>query len=277
MTYAITTPLAEPRPRLRDLTAAEWIKLRSLRSTPIAYATTALAVLAFNLGTAYDTVSNWSQQEAGDAARFIADGIPLQHAFNDNAVVVLILALGALGAFTAVGEYATGTIRTTFAAVPARGAVMGAKAAVLALFTTAFGLLLALLSFFGSQLILGTKDVGIGLGDPGALRVLLASTFIAPVAALTGLALGALIRHTAPTMIAAVAVLLVLPMILTDGRHLSAVLGHATPSQAWQRLVEHHYVPRQFGWSEGGAWTVYGVWALVAVVVAVVSVRRRDQ
>ncbi|SDJ79622.1 ABC transporter permease subunit [Streptomyces indicus] len=267
----------EPRPRFRDLAAAEWIKIRSLRSLPIAYGTTALAVLAFNLGTAYDTYSHWTARTAADRARFVEDGIPLQHAFNANAALVLMLALGAIGAFAVVGEYSTGTIRTTFAAVPARGPVMAAKAVVLGALTTVYGLLLAAASFAGTQAILGARDAGVGLDHPGALRVLLASALLAPVSALAGFALGALIRHTATTMIATVTVLLFLSIALTDGRYWSALLGHTLPYQAWLRLAEPRYVPPEFGWSQGGAWTVYGVWGAVAAAVAVLAVRRRDQ
>ncbi|MFF3686085.1 hypothetical protein [Streptomyces sp. NPDC002187] len=44
--------------------------------------------------------------------------------------MVLILATGSIGALTVVGEYSTGQIRTTFAAVPARRSVVAAKVAV---------------------------------------------------------------------------------------------------------------------------------------------------
>ncbi|MFI6942304.1 ABC transporter permease [Streptomyces sp. NPDC050418] len=268
---------AEPSARFRDLAAAEWIKIRSLRSTFIAYGTTALAVLAFNLGQAYDTYNYWTARTAADRAQFIADGIPLQHAFNTNAALIMMLALGAIGAFTIVSEHSTGTIRTTFAAVPARSAVMAAKAAVLAAITTVYGLLLAAASFFGTQAILGARDAGVGIDHPGALRVLLASALLAPVCALTGFALGALIRQTATTMIASVTVLVFLPIALTDGRYWSALLGHAQPYQAWLRLAEPPSIPPQFGWTETGAWTVYAVWVVVAAGLAVVCVRRRDQ
>ncbi|MER7171349.1 ABC transporter permease [Streptomyces mesophilus] len=277
MTFALAAPAAEPRARFRDLTAAEWIKIRSLRSMPLAYGTTALAVLAFNLGGAYDTYTYWNARSAADRAQFVGDGIPLQHAFNPNAALVMMLALGAIGAFAIVSEYSTGTIRTTFAAVPARGAVLAAKAAVLGALTTVFGLLLAAASFFGTQAILGARGAGVGLDHPGALRILLASALLAPVSALTGFALGALVRQTATTMIATVTVLLFLPIALTDGRYWSALLGHSLPYQAWLRLVEPHYVAPQFGWTEAGAWTVFAVWALVSAAVAVVCVRRRDQ
>lgn len=132
-------PAADPRPRFLDLVLSEWVKLRSLRSTWIAYGAAALAVLAFNVGTAYDTAKYWTEEDAADRADFIRDGIPLQLAFNGNAATVMMLALGALGALAIVGEFSTGTIRTTFAAVPARGAVMGAKTVVVAAFATLFG------------------------------------------------------------------------------------------------------------------------------------------
>ncbi|WP_199551181.1 ABC transporter permease subunit [Streptomyces sp. N35] len=270
-------PATEFRPRFRDLTAAEWIKTRSLRSTPIAYGVTALAVLGFNLGVAYDTYTYWTARTAADRAQFIQDGIPLQHAFSSNAAVVMMLALGAIGALTVVGEYSTGTIRTTFSAVPARGAVLAAKAAVLAAVSTVFGLLLATASFFGTQAILGAREAGIDIGHPGALQVLLGSALSAPVCALAGFALGALIRQTASTMIATLTVLLILPMFLTDGRYLSALLGHATPYQAWMRLADPGYTAGEFPWTTAGAWSVYAGWAVAAVVVAMVAVRRRDQ
>lgn len=61
-------------------------------------------------------------------------------------------------------------------------------------------------------------------------------------------------------MIAAVAVILVLPIVFTEGRHWSAVAGHATLYQAWLRLVEVGPRRPDFPWTTGGAWTVYAVW-----------------
>ncbi|MFP3986612.1 ABC transporter permease subunit [Streptomyces sp. E11-3] len=278
-----TTPLyapaaAEPRARFRDLVAAEWIKVRSLRSTFIAYGSTAVLVLAFNVGTAYDTYKYWAEQNVPDRAKFTRDGIPLQEAFNANAAVIMMLALGAIGALMVVGEYSTGTIRTTFAAVPARRSVLAAKAVVVAAVTTVFGACVAGASFALTQAILDGRGVGVSIGHPGALRVVLASALLAPVCALTGLALGTVIRQTATTMIATVVVILVLPMVFTDGRHWSAVVGHTMPYQAWRRLVEVEFSPpTAFPWTTGGAWTVYAVWALAATALAVTSVHRRDQ
>ncbi|MFD6337087.1 ABC transporter permease [Streptomyces sp. NPDC060131] len=268
---------AEPRARFRDLVAAEWIKLRSLRSTFIAYGATALAVLAFNGGTAYDTYNYWGMRDAADRAGFIEDGIALQHAFIVNGAMVMVLALGVMGALAVIGEYGTGTIRTTFAAVPARRSVMAAKAVVVAGITTVFGVFVAGASFALTQAILGARDVGVPIGHPGALTVVVASALLAPVCALAGLALGAVIRHTAATMTATVAVLVLLPLVFTDGRRWSAVISHALPTEAWIRLTEADHSRTAFPWTASGAWTVYAVWALAAAVLAVLSVHRRDQ
>jgi ABC-2 type transport system permease protein len=266
-----------PRARFLDLVAAEWIKLRSLRSTWIACGATALAVVAFNAGTAYDTYNYWPARGAVNRADFVRDGIPLQEAFTANAAMVMMLALGAIGAVAILGEYSTGTIRTTFAAVPARRPVMAAKAVVMTAVATVFGIIVAVASFVLTQAILDGRDAGIPISYPGALRVVAASALLAPVCALTGMALGSVIRHTAVTMTASVVVILLLPVVLTDGRHWSAIAGHATLYQAWLRLVEVGSPRTAFPWTTGGAWAVYAVWALTAAVLTVTSAQRRDQ
>lgn len=218
---AMTAPPArmtddEPRARFRDLLAAEWLKTWSLRSTSWMYAITALAVIGFNAGTAYDHYKYWYQYDDRGRATFIANGSPLMDAFTGNAAMVLVLAVAAIGAVSITGEYGTGLIRTTFTAVPARRSVMAAKALVLTAVTTLFGALVALASFVSTQAILSGRDASVTLGHPGALRLVVASALLAPVAALAGLAIGAVIRHTGGAVIGCVVVLLLLPMVLSD-------------------------------------------------------------
>ncbi|MBW5254320.1 ABC transporter permease subunit [Streptomyces sp. P01-B04] len=280
---AMTAPPArmtddEPRARFRDLLAAEWLKTWSLRSTSWMYAITALAVIGFNAGTAYDHYKYWYQYDDRGRASFVANGSPLMDAFTGNAAMVLVLAVAAIGAVSITGEYGTGLIRTTFTAVPARRSVMAAKALVLTAVTTLFGALVALASFVSTQAILSGRDASVTLGHPGALRLVVASALLAPVAALAGLAIGAVIRHTGGAVIGCVVVLLLLPMVLSDRRHLTAVLQHTLPFSAWERLsASDLHAPVLYPWTVSGAWTVYVAWALLAGVVATVAVHRRDQ
>lgn len=252
-----------------DLVAAEWIKLRALRTNWIAYGATALAVIGFNGAIAYDAASHSKEQ----AADFIRGGTPLLAAFNTNAGLIMMLALGTLGALMIIGEYSTGSIRPTLAAVPARRLVMTAKVAVTTAATTAFGGLVAAVSFVVTQAILG--DLGVPLSYPGAFQVVLASALLGPVCALTGMALGAVIRNTAATMTASAGVLVVVPIVLADNRHWSAIAAHATPFHAWLRLVTPNPVT-QFPWTASGAWTVYAVWTVVAAALAIISLSWRD-
>ncbi|MFG2497206.1 ABC transporter permease [Streptomyces sp. NPDC048441] len=277
-TTTSTPPVVtEPRARFRDLIAAEWIKLWSLRSTAWVFVLSTLSVLAFNGGTAYDTYRYWSERNGSDRADFIRDGIPLQEAFTSNGALVYMLTVGALGALPVVGEYSTGLIRTTFTAVPDRRAVLAAKATVIAAVTTVFGAAVSAASFALTQAILSGRGAGIGISHPGALRAVVASALLAPVCALAGMALGTLIRHSATTMAALFVSLILLPAVVTDGRRWSAILSHALPLKAWARLAQPSGAPTHYPWTATGAWTVYGVWALATAVIAVTAARRRDQ
>ncbi|MCI3934463.1 ABC transporter permease [Streptomyces sp. AN091965] len=273
---AVEAP-AEPRARFRDLLAAEWLKLWSLRSTPWTYAVVLLSVVGFNAGTAYDTYRYWTARDARSRADFVQDGIALQEAFTGNAATILVLAAGAVGAITVTGEYGTGLIRTTFAAVPARRSVMAAKAAVLAAVTTVLGALIAVTSFATTQAILSGRDLGVPFDHPGALRVITASALLLPVGALTGMAIGTLVRHMGTTIVLSVVTLLILPVVFTSDRYWSAVVSHTMPLEAWQRLTQPHTFVTPFPWSTGGAWTVYAVWTAAAVLITVAGVHRRDQ
>ncbi|WP_405861521.1 ABC transporter permease [Streptomyces sp. NBC_00090] len=270
-------PVLEPRARFRDLVASEWLKLWSLRSTGWSLLLSALAVVAFNAGTAWDHYRYWFQYDAQSRADFVRNDMALWFVFTGNASMVLILCTAAMGAMTVVGEYGSGMIRTTFAAVPARGSLMAAKVLVVAATQTAFGAVVAAGSFWSTQALLDLRGAGLPLTHPGALRIVVASALLAPVCALVGMALGALLRQSAISIVGSVVLLLLLPAVLSDRRHLTAVLAHATPYHAWQRLVPVGSPEEPYPWTAGGAWLVYGLWALGAAVVTVLAVRRRDQ
>ncbi|GAB2902184.1 ABC transporter permease [Streptomyces mayteni] len=269
---------AEPRARFVDLLAAEWLKFWSLRSTPWFLLLAGLTVVGFNAGAAYDHYRYWHQYDEQTRENFVANGLPLLDAFTTNASLILMLATSAIGALAVTGEYASGSIRTTFAAVPARGSVMAAKACEVAAVLTAFGAVVAAVSFWSSQAILSARDAGVAIDHPGALRVVVASALLAPVCGLVGAALGAVVRHSATAVICAVVALPLLPTFFSEGRYWSATIRHALPASAWQELtrtVDWGNVP--YPMTTGGAWTVYAVWAAVAAALTVVAVRHRDQ
>lgn len=270
-----TATTVEPRARLRDLLAAEWIKLWALRSTYGSLALIMVSVVGFSANGALADHNNWPGYGAERRALFN----PLRDAFPEQAYLFVMLAAGSIGALTIVGEYTSGLIRTTFAAVPDRRAVLAAKIVVVTAVMSVVGVIAAATSFGVSQAILSGRDADYGIGDPYALRALAASALLVPVCAIVGMGLGALIRHTAPTIVTTVVVLLLLPTLLTEDRYWKAVVQHAMPLPAWERLVDIQV--DRFGLSPypatvTGSWLVYLAWPLVAAAVAMIVVPRRD-
>ncbi|MFC8454643.1 ABC transporter permease [Kitasatospora sp. NPDC057223] len=272
-------PTPAPRARFGDLLAAEWLKLRSLRSMRWAFPLSALALVLLNANAAVADYQNWPRYDEGIRANFVP-GWAYRDAFTNNSGISLMLIAGSLGAITLVGEYSTGLVRTSFAAVPARRALLSAKAAVLTAVMLVYGAVISVVSFLLSQAILSGRDIGLSLGHPGAWRGVVASALLAPVCALVGLGLGALVRHSATTVVTVVTVLLLVPNFLTPDRYWSAVVYHLFPFRAWQRLGQldsldggfHERYPS----TPGGAWLVFLLWPLVSVLVTLVVVDRRD-
>jgi hypothetical protein len=279
MTAVTTAPAptaTEPRARFRDLLAAEWLKFWSLRSSPWGLLAGALVVLAANAGQAWDHWRYWHQ--VGESpARFIADGLPLQDAFTTNAGILMMIAAAAIGTLTITGEYSTGLIRTTFTAVPARGSVLAAKVAVLVAVMTGFGVVVAAASFGVVQTILSGRHAEVTIGYPGALRIVVASALLAPLAALVGAAVGVVVRHSAAAVAASIVILQAIPLLIHDGGHTSAIVAHALPFWAWNRLVAIPFdTPGRYPWTLAGAWTVFAAWALCAAILAIAAARWRD-
>ncbi|MEU8519858.1 ABC transporter permease [Streptomyces sp. NPDC048577] len=268
--------VAEPPARFRNLLFSEWIKVRSLRSTPWTLAITTLFVIGSAAVAALAEIDDL--RTMSPAAR-PEQGFLVFVAFPAAGYWTLILVAGSVGALTVVSEYSSGLIRTTTMAVPARAAVVLAKAVVTAALWTAVGTVISSGCFLVSQGILNARQAGVPLTHPGVLRALVASALLAPVCALIGLGLGALIRHSATTMVTTAFTLVMLPPIFSQSARWSAAVSHAMPVTAWKRLVQNWAPdPHALAYSATvpGSWAVYALWPLIAVVLAAVVVRRRD-
>jgi ABC-2 type transport system permease protein len=271
-------PSARPEPaaRFRDLIWAEWIKMRSLRSTPWTFVLAAAVVIGSAVTAAHADYANfphYSISNQRDPGFSLADAFPL------IGYLTLMLIAASTGAISIVSEYSSGLIRTTTVAVPARGAVLLAKAVVVAAVWTVVGAVISTASFTIAEAILHGRHAGVSITHPGAFAALAGATLLAPVCALTGLGLGTLIRHSATAMIGGVVLLLLLPSFFTTRHPWSADVNHAMVLAAFQRLTETYGPPSDTGTLYAtftGSWVVYAAWPLVAMVLAVLVIRRRD-
>jgi ABC-type transport system involved in multi-copper enzyme maturation permease subunit len=203
----MTTTVDPTRQRVTQarVLRSEWTKLRSLPSTAWSLVTT--VALIVGLGVGYSLLR---------AARPPAD--PAAIGFDPTAVSLAgvslaQIAIGVLGVLVVTGEYATGSIRASLAAVPRRLPLLWGKAATLALATLALCVPATFAAFLAGQSILSAEHLDITLGAPGTARAVLGGALYLTVVALLGLALGALLRNAAGA-ISALLGLLFAPQLL---------------------------------------------------------------
>ncbi|MGN9763320.1 ABC transporter permease [Streptomyces sp. SD31] len=271
--------------RFRHLLAAEWIKLWSLRSTYWVLGVGALTVIGINVNSAASNADRLAHQTQRppeppgfpDRPEFLFD--PLTTAFVDPAWQLFMIIAATVGAIAVFGEYSTGLIRTTFAAVPDRQAVIAAKVTVVSVVMLTLGTLVSGTSFGVTQMLLRDHG-GLSLGAPGALRAAAAAALLAPLCALVGMAVGAAVRHAAGSIVTVIALLLLVPALFQGERYRWVKeIGNAMPLSAWERLVtnpERAHDLGKYPLTVTEAWIVYGAWATAAVAIAVLVVRRRD-
>lgn len=248
---------------------AEWIKLRTLRSTFWTLAVATVALVGFGLLFCAVNASRWPNMPTPERAQFHPAQISLRGYFLAQ------LAVGVLGVLTVTGEYATGMIRSSFAAVPRRLPVLWAKAALYAAVVWAVMSAAALGAFLGGQALLSPRHIGLSLGDPGVLRVVLGTGLYLTVVGLLGVAIGALVRNTAGGIAVVFAVLLILPALteaLPDSWY--NAVDRYLPSTAGQSVLALDHVPHTLQpWPGLGLFALY---ALAALAAAAVLLRRRD-
>jgi hypothetical protein len=253
----------------RGVLAAEYTKLRSLRSWPVTVLATALATVAFGVITANDVVTYWGAASPSQRASFDPIWVSL------TGSVLAQLVFGVLGILAISSEYTTGSIRMTFTAVPQRWTVLAAKATVVAAATLLAGELIAVTAFLAGQATLSARDIDVPLTHPGVLRGLLGAGFFLTVMALFGLGLGAIIRHTAGAVSALVGLIFLLPPVVQAlptpwdiriGRYL-------LPEPGRQMILLHH-APGQL--AVGPAFLVCAVYAITVLLLAGLLLMRRD-
>jgi ABC-2 type transport system permease protein len=246
---------------------AEWTKLRALRSTR--WCGLAAIVLIVGLGAAIaEGGAPYQVTAANSAAAAISDAL--------LGLLFAQLMLGVIGVLAFSGEYGTGMIRATLAAVPSRLPVLWAKLIVLAGFVLPLSLACALADFFTATALESARGGSvISLTAPGVLRTVVGSSLYLTVVVIIGLALGALLRKTAAALAVFVAVFFVVPIVVNALPHKITGFAPYLPSNAGGALwgnplsTAHPLSP----------WTGFAVlcgYAVVLTAAAAWRLRRQD-
>jgi len=251
---------------------AEWTKLRTAPGTGwLLLACIALTVVLSTMAEA--AVSCPSAGCDLDPARVSLTGIDLGQA------VVAILAVLAIG-----GEYSTGMIRVTLAAMPRRITVLAAKAAVLTGMVLVAGAIAVLVSVLAGRLILSGHGFTAAHGQPPlslidgpVLRATAGSVLYLALIALLSLGTATAVRDSAAAVAVVLGLLYLLPIfaqVVTDlewRRHLQQIapMSAGLAIQATTGLRSLPISP----WAGLG---VLAAWAAAALVVGGLLLWLRD-
>jgi ABC-2 type transport system permease protein len=253
--------------RARDVLAFEWIKLRSVRSNYVTLLLAAVATVGSTVVVAHAIASTPAPPPGGPITALTASFL----GYAEYAV----LPVSVLAVLQFTSEYTTGLIRTTFAGAPRRWAVLGGKAAVAGAAALIAGELLAFACFFLTQAILSGRHRGVSLGSPGVPGAVLAAGFVLCACTLTALGLGAIIRHTAGAIAAAIAAIyLVAALCLALPSPWKDDIGRFTMPFAASEAVALH--PQAGLLSPAASMLVLVAWPAAALLAAGLVITRRD-
>jgi ABC-2 type transport system permease protein len=249
---------------------SEWTKLRSVRSTLWSLGVGFVLTIAFPVIFAFVTSSHWGSMSPHERA----DRHPLDIALAG--VNVAQLAIAVLGVLLISAEYSTGSIRSTFTAVPRRLPVLWGKLLDYAVVTFALMVPAVLVSFFASQAILARHDIlQISFSQPGVARSLLGGALYVTLVGIFALALGAIVRNTAGGIATFAAIFFVLPPLMNIlPLSWNNAITQYLPSEAGRQLFSLQHAPHTLTPLAGGL--LFAGYCAAAILIAAVLLVRRD-
>jgi ABC-2 type transport system permease protein len=242
---------------------SEWTKLRTQPAAFWSLLSAVILVVGFGIGYSLLRVAR-PPHGAAAVASFDPAAVSL------SGVQLAQIAVGVLGVLLITSEYATGLIRTTFAAVPRRLPVLWGKAALVAATVTAVSVPAAFAAFLVGQSILGHQHLAVPLSQPGVVRAVIGSAMYLAVIGLIGLGLGALVRNAAGGIAALFGLLYGLPLAagFLPGNW-AADVSKYLPANAGQAVTTVQPDPTQLQ-----PWTGFGAACLYAAVLLGISAAR---
>ncbi|HLI54685.1 MAG TPA: ABC transporter permease [Acidimicrobiales bacterium] len=246
--------------RYSDVVLSEWTKFRSVRSTW--WTLFAGALLGVGLGALISILSaNHYSTDLQD--RLSWD--PTQRSIASLALAQLAFAV--LGVLVVTGEYSTGMIRTSLAAVPKRFRLMSAKLAVTTAASVVVAEVISFAAFSLGQALIKGKAPSASLGQHLVLRAVVGAGLYITLIALLGGGFALIFRNVAAGIAVIVAMLFILPGVF-----------QALPS-SWSQPIEEYWptnAGRQVAQLTTGAhsltaWWGFGEMALFVAAVLVVA------
>jgi ABC-2 type transport system permease protein len=270
---------------------SEWIKLRTVRSTPWCYV--AIILLTIGLGmllsVALPTATTAATTDTQQSTWLTVTTLGVNFAQ---------LVIAVLGALVITGEYSTGMIRSTFVAVPTRLPALAAKLLVFGVATFVISLIALVATALITAPLLPGRAIHPDLGDSAIWIALIGAAGYLTLIGCLSLAIGTILRSTAGTIAASLGLVLVAPIILRVLANLTQAQWAANvdvflPSNAGGRLFAYPASTASVLTPPAGtpnaattvstivlepwqALLVVAAWFVAALIVGAILLKRRD-
>ncbi|MER6127338.1 ABC transporter permease [Streptomyces sp. NPDC001795] len=245
---------------------SEWAKLTTVRSTGWTLFAAFAVTVAF--GTLVSALSNAKYDDLSQQQKLTFD--PAGTSFTGG--VLGQLAMIAFGVMVIGGEYSTGMIRNSLAAVPRRGVFYFSKLAVATAAALIVGTVTSFVTFFAGQAALGSHSTTIGAHN--VLRATLGAGLYMALMAVFSMGVATMLRSSILSMGVLMPFFFLVTQILASVPGAKKV-AHYLPDQAGEamaRVVRDSDVP----YGPGGGLVIMLLWVAAAVLGGYLVLRGRD-
>lgn len=185
---------------------AEWIKIRSLRSTWYTLACLFVVGLGITALSMSSVGSEYASMTAAERETWDPTNLSLM------SFMVAQLVIGVVGILVVTSEYATGLIQTSVTATPRRHRLLAAKVLAATAVAVVAGQAVMFATFFLGQSLAAAQDVpNAALGDPGVLSAVAGGGLYLTAIALLAVGLGTIMRATAGALATLVGIVFLVP------------------------------------------------------------------
>ena len=256
----------------------EFIKFTSLPSTLVLVLSTIAVMVGFAALSTWGIGATLGMVNSSpEMAAEMGDLNELTASLPASGIVFAQLIIGALAVMVMSSEFATGSARSTFVAVPTRQPVLWAKVLMVTLVSAAVALVSILLGYVIAKPIAAIYNMPLEFTSDVFQRNLWFGVVYVVMVALIGLALGALLRNSAGGIVVLAALFFVLPSALTIFSGMVAWLADVVrflPDQAAGALMLAPGGEDMLEtWQSG---LVVAAWIVIPLAAAALVLQRRD-
>lgn len=247
--------------------SAELVKLWTLLSNRILLAVSVLIIFGSGGLLSIGLVARLTDPRfAGQSI----EATPMQ--FVDSVLWAQIL-VAIIAVLAVTGEYTSGQVRLSLLALPTRLPWLGAKTLVLSAAGLLIGVVGTAISLGISVLVLTGTDVRYQVEAMEAVALCLRSGLYLAAIAVLAVGLTAVLRHVVASLVAVLALLVVMPPVLSSVPGIGWVADY-TPTFAGRRLISDFDSLAQL--TPWGGFGVLAAWAVAALLLAGVMLKTRD-